>query len=120
MGGVNMSWIEQVKQIEGEPVKIEGYYTVSIVDDADGMEEDFTVTDENGREKLVSADSDEGTVFLTGYGHRIITWECPDSKTDFVDAINKWALSHIEEVNPFDSYEDNDIKFDFLILLKIK
>jgi hypothetical protein len=29
-----------------------------------------------------------------------------------VDAINKWELSHIEEVNPFESYEDNDIKFD--------
>ena len=65
-----MSWIEQVKQIESELVKIEGYYTVSIVDDADGMEEDFTATDENGREKLVSADSEEGTIFLTGQGHK--------------------------------------------------
>ena len=106
-----MSWIEQVKQIEGEPVKIEGYYTVSIVDDAT-VGEDFTATDENDGEKLVSADSYEGTIFLTGQGHRVITWECPDSKADFVDAINKWELSHIDEDNPFDSYEDNDIKFD--------
>lgn len=104
-----MSWIEQVKQIEGEPVKIEGYYIVRAILEQTTNDE-FIVEDENGEEKLIKGD-DGAVVLLEGKTTRVLIWECPDSKADFVEAINKWTWNCAENSDD----KDNDpIEYDEL------
>ena len=98
-----MDWIEQVKQIEGEPVKIEGYYIVHAIC-AQYTSDDVIVEDENGEEKSVT-----GVVLVEGKTTRVLIWKCPDSKSDFVEAINKWIWNCAENSDD----KDNDpIKYD--------
>ena len=104
-----MDWIEQVKQIEGEPVKTEGYYIVRAILEQTTNDE-FIVEDENGEEKLIKGD-DGAVVLLEGKTTRVLIWECPDSKADFVEAINKWTWNCAENS---DDGDNDPIKYDEL------